>query len=182
MKKSFCRLMLLAVMLLAVCSEGFADVEINETNFPDVNFREYVKYNIDSNNDDVLDGAEIGITTSMDVSYKSISSLKGIEFLVKLTHLNCSHNKLSGLDVTQNTALKVLDCSSNQLVILYLDENWALEKIFCDNNRLKNLSLRRFSSSNETLRTLHCFNNRFHAVQLGNYFRALEELYCDFPV
>ena len=38
MKKCICRLMVLAVMLLAMCAGAFADVEINETNFPDEMF------------------------------------------------------------------------------------------------------------------------------------------------
>ena len=50
MKKYVCRLMLLAVMVLAMCAKAFADVEINEDNFPDANFRSYVSSHCDTNN------------------------------------------------------------------------------------------------------------------------------------
>ena len=57
MKKYICRLLVLAVMVLVVCVEAFADVEINEANFPDVAFRRYVRSQF--NNYNTLSDSEI---------------------------------------------------------------------------------------------------------------------------
>ena len=50
MNKYVCKLIVLAVMVLAMCAKAFADVEINEDNFPDANFRSYVSSHCDTNN------------------------------------------------------------------------------------------------------------------------------------
>ena len=56
---------------------AFADVTIDETNFPDENFRNYVlsaDVNIDKNQDGVLSDEEIAETTEINVRNKNISS------------------------------------------------------------------------------------------------------------
>lgn len=110
MKKCICRLMVLAVMLLAVCSEGFADVEINAANFPDANFRDYVSSNFDTDSNGTLSNAEIVSVTDIDVSYKAISSLSGIKFFSSLKKLNCIANPLGILDMSGCIALTELKC------------------------------------------------------------------------
>ena len=57
-----------------------ASVAINETNFPDANFRSFVRSNYDKDNDKVLSDDEISSVTRMDCDRKSIASFKGIEF------------------------------------------------------------------------------------------------------
>lgn len=98
MKKCICRLMVLAVMLLAMSAEGFADVEINEANslnnvsanyvyivinsnnFPDNIFRNYVSINFDTDKDGMLSEEEISAATNIYVNSAGISSIKGVEF------------------------------------------------------------------------------------------------------
>ena len=110
MKKSICRLMLSALMLLALSCSAFADVDINAVNFPDEIFRNYVSTNFDKNSDTTLSDTEIASVTDIDVSYKAISSLNGIEYFTALTSLSCHHNQLTTLDLSKNTALTDLDC------------------------------------------------------------------------
>ncbi len=71
------------------------DIAINETNFPDENFRRYVSEEIDANGNNVLSESEILSTTEMNISRKwsygdDIENLKGIEFFTELERLDCS--------------------------------------------------------------------------------------------
>lgn len=49
-----------------------ADVEINETNFPDENFREYVKQ-FDDDNNDTLNTSEASVVVTIDVQDSNIT-------------------------------------------------------------------------------------------------------------
>ena len=109
---------LLAVFLLAASAPAAADVTIDDTNFPDKAFRNYVKDNCDSDDNGILSGAEIAKVKYADVSDKSIQSLKGIEHFTALLRLECYRNQLTSLDVSRNTKLKSLDCANNQLTSL----------------------------------------------------------------
>ena len=83
--------------------------------------------------------ADLATITTLDVSgaYDSpgtLTSLRGIEHFKSLTALYCSHNQLTELDVTQNTALTYLDCLSNELTELDVSNCTALEVLFCHDN------------------------------------------------
>ena len=68
----------------ALAAEG--DVEINETNFPDDNFRTYVSENLDDG-DGTLSAEEIAEVTTISCSSKEISDLTGIAYFTALEHL-----------------------------------------------------------------------------------------------
>ena len=85
-------------------------VAINETTFPDENFRTYVKENFDTTADDILTVSELERVTMIDVSVKEISDLTGVEYFTALQRLFCSNNNLTKLDLSQNTALQRLIC------------------------------------------------------------------------
>ena len=55
-------------------------VEVNEENFPDEYFRNYVSERCDTDHDNNLSSEEINERTSFFFGYKVISSLKGIEY------------------------------------------------------------------------------------------------------
>ena len=86
----------------------FADVEINETNFPDPNFRAYLLAQ-DYGQDGVITEDEIAGITKMDVSSRYINSLEGIQYFTALIYLECYINELTSLDVSGCTALTGLD-------------------------------------------------------------------------
>ncbi|MDO5014912.1 MAG: InlB B-repeat-containing protein, partial [Clostridia bacterium] len=131
-------------------------VEINEINFPDANFRAYVESDIDRNNDGRLSTEERDRINIIIVSDKDISDLKGIEFFTKLEQLHCYNNKLTNIDISQNTALTILNCDNNQLTNLDVRQNTALTLLGCYNNQLTNLDV----SQNTALTVLECQNNQ----------------------
>ena len=101
-------------------SPAGAQVAINEANFPDANFRNYLlKQPFGA--DGVLTSDEIANELYMDVYEKGITNLKGIEHFTALLGIDCSHNQLTSLDVSKNTQLKELYCEGNQIRGVQMD-------------------------------------------------------------
>ena len=148
------------------------EVAIDATNFPDENFRNYLLQQ-SYGQDGVLTEEEISGVTSIHVSLKNISSLKGIEHFTALTYLDCYENQLTALDVSKNTALTWLSCNSNQLTALDVSKNTALTHLECSYNRLTALDV----SKNTALTWLECSNNQLTALDVSKN-TALERLFC----
>ena len=150
--------------------EGIA---INEENFPDANFRDYVKTNFDTTADDVLTESERERVKEMDVSWKEISDLTGISYFTQLTSLNCGVNDLTTLDVSKNTELTTLKCYTNMLTTLDVSNNTKLTDLNCSSNQLTTLNL----SSNTELTSLNCQSNYLIALDINNNTK-LTVLHC----
>lgn len=88
------------------------DIAIDETHFPDANFRNYL-LSQSYGKDGILTEEEIKAITYINASNKNISSLQGIEYFTELKTLYCAQNKLTSLDVSKNVLLRELDCSNN---------------------------------------------------------------------
>ena len=116
--------------LLSV-SCAWADVAINATNFPDKNFRNYL-LSQRFGKDGVLTDEEIDNITIIDVSYRNIQSLEGIESFKELRSLTCNNNRLMWLDVSKNTKLITLSCRRNRLSSLDVTKNAALKELMSD--------------------------------------------------
>ena len=197
MRKRLLSILLLCCMVLTLLpTAAFAagGVEIDETNFPDEKFREYVKTKFDKDNDDILSADEIAKAKEISVEGNPITSFKGIEYFTALTSLECSRTKLTSLDtshnkklgylrcnyipdlttlnVSQNTELKVLYCNDNALADLNLTNNSALETLECGDNELTTLDL----SKNTELKYFGCFNSKLSSLDL-THNTNLEELY-----
>ena len=169
MRKQF---LLTVLTLLGCCTAAWADVEINEANFPDKIFRNWV-LSQSYGQDGVLTDAEIAWITSIDVYGKYIQSLKGIEYFTALTQLHCESNRLTELDVSKNTALKYLYCYSNQLTALDVSGCTALIKLWCYDNQLTALDV----SNNTALERLGCSSNQLTALDVSQN-TTLEWLFC----
>ena len=172
---------------------AWADVTINETNFPDANFRNWL-LSQPYGSDGVLTDGEIAAIITIDVSSNSIADLTGIEHLTALKNLYCIGNQLTALDVSHNTALIFLACNNNQLTALDVSQNTALNKLYCYNNQLtaldvcQNTALKNLNcsdnqlteldvSQNTALETLDCSNNSLTELEVSQN-TALEALYC----
>ena len=171
---SFFLTLVLCLTLLptAVFAEGETDVSINETNFPDANFRTVVKA-YDTDKDGNLSRAEIEAVKEIKCYYKDIRSLTGIEYFTALQTLECYSNLLTSLDISGNTALKSLDCAKNQLAALDVSQNTALESLDCAKNQLATLDV----SRNTALKSLDCADNQLTALDISQN-TALESLIC----
>ena len=154
---------------IAVQSAGVA---IDNTNFPDANFRTFVK-NFDTNKDDSLSDTEIAAVEEIDCYDKGISNLKGIEYFTALRSLNCGYNQLTALDVSKNTTLTKLYCKNNQLTVLDVSKNTALTYLRCNRNQLTSLDV----SKNTALTKLYCSTNQLTSLDVSKN-TALTKLDC----
>lgn len=118
--------------LAKTAEEGIA---VDEINFPDENFRKYVK-KLDKDKDNRLSEEEIKKVTKINVAKTAIRSLKGIEYFTYLEYLNCTDNYLEELDLSRNTALTRLICYGNSLSFLNLEKNERLESVWCSGNTI----------------------------------------------
>ena len=155
---------------IAVQSAG---VTIDNTNFPDANFRTVVK-KFDTNQDSSLSDTEIAAVKKINCSNKGITNLKGIEYFTLLNILWCTDNQLTALDVSENTALTKLNCCFNKLTSLDVSKNTALTILECNANRLTALDV----SKNTALTELNCSVNKLTSLDVSKN-TALTELYCN---
>ena len=154
---------------IAVQSAGVA---IDNTNFPDANFRTVVE-NFDTNKDGSLSDTEIAAVEEIDCSRKGITNLKGIEYFTALRLLKCNRNQLTTLDVDKNTALEKLYCSNNKLTSLDVSKNISLTELECDYNQLTSLDV----SKNTALTHLDCQNNKLISLDVSKN-TALNKMWC----
>ena len=150
----------------ASAEESVEGIAIDATNFPDEIFRTYVQENFDTTADGILSESELRQATEINVSYKGISDLTGVEYFTALQALNCGANSLTTLDVRQNTALQTLWCSGNNLTVLDVRQNSSLRWLYCYNNNLTALDL----SQNTALTNLECDSNTYSIALTGGTF------------
>ena len=142
--------------------EPIMNVQIDESNFPDKNFRSYL-LSLAAGKDGVLSEVEIGRIEEVNVNEMNISSLKGIELFTDLETLKCSNNQLTSLDVSKNTNLKDLFCQYNNLTSLMIGDNEKLEYVWCYKNDLTSLDL----SKCINLKSFDCCNNKLSSVSIA---------------
>ena len=145
---------------------------INEDNFPDANFRNYIR-TYKAGNRDVLTVEQQKNVTTIKVEGWNISNLKGIEAFPNLKELNCGNNSIQKLDLRQNPELKTLICKKNQLTQLELSKNSQIDYLNCSWNQLKQLDV----SNLEDLVNLDCSNNDLEQLDVKKS-KWLGELNC----
>ena len=161
-------------------------VEINEENFPDEEFRKFVKKTYDINEDDVLDSEEIQNIFYLDLKNPRVKSLKGIEYFSNLFDFTCTNpssmlcevdfsknthlasisiesTKIEKLDLSHNTQLYSVNCSGNIIDTLILGENAELVWLNCESNKLAELDL----SKCPNLQNLYCAFNKLESLNLN---------------
>lgn len=114
----------------AVTQVGFVQL----IDIPDAAFKAYCIANFDTDKDGQISEKEVKLITTLDISSKGISSLKGIEKFVSLTSLNCQHNSLQSINMSGLKLLKSLNCADNQLQELDLRLSINLETLDCSSN------------------------------------------------
>ena len=137
-------LALTAMTLGAKAQSG--SVLINETNFPDATFRNFVA-TYDTDKDKNLSKAELNKVFEIDVAGKGITNLTGIEHFTNLTRLYCNDNSLSSLNISNNQYLEILNCSNNELTALDVSSNKYLYSLGCFGNHISGTAMDKLISS-----------------------------------
>ena len=157
----------------------FATFSLNaqNINIPDANFKKALVDNTAINTDgdgEISESEAVAFTGGINVYYKKISDLSGIEKIINITSLDCSQNQLKSLDLTKNTNITSLNCSYNQLTNLDLTNNTAITHLYCNNNQLTNLDL----TKNTNITYLNCYSNQLTNLDLTKN-TAITHLYCN---
>ena len=179
-------------------------VDINEENFPDANFRNWLlsqSYGTDA----VITDAEMATISKIVARACGIEDLTGIQYFSQLTELDvvnlpgmhpeenwnrissidmsgnprlrklyCNNNQVSSINVSSNYDLTILDCSDNPLTQIDVANNTALQNLICANNQLTELDV----TGNANLGILECSGNQLRELDLS-YNPLLNQLYCD---
>ena len=99
------------------------------------------------------------------ITFPSVYSLKGLEYLTSLEVLNCNYRaSLTELDLSHNPELKYLNCKKSNLVSLDISNNPKLETVDCSENQLKELDC----SQNPLLTELRCDHNELEQLNVNN--------------
>ena len=154
--------------MLYVTSIAWADVEINEKNFSDPNFRNWI-LSQPFGKDGVLSDKEIADITEMNVSNKNIHDLKGIEYFTALESLNLDKNQVKYIDVSKNKELVYLRVEWNQLTSLDVSKNEAMRYLMCGGNSLTELN----TSGCTALERIRCWHNQFNGATMDSLIRNL---------
>ena len=150
-------------------------IYIDEANFPDDDFRSFVKKNYDVNKDGRLNPYEIRGVTEMDLSDSGFKSLEGIQYFTELTSLYAKKLNLTELNVNGMTKLEYLDCSDNKLTSLDVSGCESLETLDCSYNQLTSLD----NSNCRNLEVLNCRSNQLTSLSIIASLK-LKKLYCDY--
>ena len=141
------------------------DVEINEKNFPDEAFRNYIAQGIDKNKNGFLSETEIADVNYINLSYMSdVESLKGLEYFTSMTVLNCGGTSIKELDIEPNEKLMGLYVFNNMnITTLNTSANANLEGIYCYNTAIDSLNI----SKNKKLTALNCSGTKLETLDVS---------------
>lgn len=183
-----------------VAQESNTDyVQLNETNFPDDVFREYLSSEFDEDGDTwvyVPDVKYISCEGEWEKEVDNcIKTVKGVEYFtylevlyvdyneiteidlsknVNLLSFDCYDNKLTELDISNNINLENLSCGRNEITDLNIEKNKNLKSLYCQDNKLTHIDV----SSATTLEFLGCNNNDITSLDLSSCKESLQILSC----
>ena len=112
------------------------DVKIDEKNFPDPVFRQYVKDVFDDGND-YLSLEERNKVWNIEIEYTDLADLTGIGFFPELEWLIVDNNKLKSLDLSKNSKISQMHCSNNQITTLDISKVTYYSTCFKNDNFFK---------------------------------------------
>ena len=155
----------------AAVPEGY--IAINEKNFPDENFRDYVAGEWDKNQDKYFSPSEIADAKWISCDNKEISNLKGIEFFTNIWLLECYYNNLTTIDLSNNKKLSYINCHHNKLEELDVSGLPLLKTFYCGHNALSSIDV----SKNEKLEDFDCQDNHLDTLDVSQN-KELVKLGC----
>ena len=132
-------------------------------NFPDEEFRRFLKECCDTNGDGKLD---VDIKNMTIPTGYAITSLEGIRFFEDLEKLDCHGIGLTTLNVSKNFKLEELNCSDNQLKDYLYILSYRLKKLNCSNNKLTSMNLGILHGLN--LEEVNCSNNNITNIVMDS--------------
>ncbi len=149
-------------------------IDIDDSNFPDDIFRQWVLENADTDDNGYLSASEACQIMDISVQNKGIESLEGIGYFSGIEVLFCYNNELTELDLSGLPKLIQVICIDNKLTKLVLPYQTEFGSLFCNENELTELDL----SGSPMLVELNCTDNKLTKLVLPNQPK-LTALMCD---
>ena len=168
-------LLTLAMVFTFLPFSAFAatgDLYINDANFADKNFQNYLKDNITGGRNYLTQKQWESVKEISFNTHYPVEQLNGIQYFPNLEKLEAGN--LRSVDLSRNTALKELNVAgSRNLTSLDLSHNPNLQRLNCSLTGLTSLDL----SHNPELEYLRCVYNKLTKLDLSNNTK-LTEVYC----
>ena len=155
-----------------------ADITINETTFPDAEFRAYIlgKYSnlgISKSEGDTLTEAELAQITDMDIP-ENVSDLTGVQYFTAIKQLRCPNTKITSLDMSGSQNLEWVSCNDTLLTSLNVSNCPNLKTVWCWDTPLTSLN----TGNCPNLKSLLCSGTKITSLDVsGN--ANLETLWCE---
>lgn len=122
---------------------------------------------IDLNNNQQKDaGEEVGFGYSI---YFTVNASRKFTIYGKVTTLDCNNNSLTKLEVSGNSALKILHCGSNKLTTLDLSGCVVLGEVHCWLNQLSSLNF----TANKDMYIVSCYENQLKSAAVTTMINSL---------
>ena len=102
-----------------------SDIHIDETTFPDQNFRTFVSESFDDDGNGYLSSVERNSVTQVSCFDMGITDLTGIDNFPNLCVLYCGGNQITTLDLSNCHSLYIVSCLENDISILNLSNTEA---------------------------------------------------------
>ena len=164
------KLLLFSLAVLLAALAAHADVTINATNFPDATFRSYLLSQYPSG---TITTAQLNARDTLNLSYKGISNMTGVQYFTQLKRLDLYSNNLTSIDVSANTKLIYLNLGYNKLTSINVTSNTVLQELYLQNNQLTTVSVNNHSSlrtlwvrGNTTLTGFYCWRDALTNVDV----------------
>lgn len=195
-KTSFNFLLLFSFVIITSCSKSGNETlvennvapEIKHLNYPIGNgpfvyfednvFKDLLlnNFSINSNHDNEITIVEALVyNANIDVSFKHIKSLVGVEKFENLVALNCANNDILHVDFSKNINLEYLDCSVNPFIEIDLTLNSKLKQLQISNTNITDLDLskntnlgRVVGQCNHLLKSINVKND--HNTDIGIFY------------
>lgn len=166
----------------------------NVVYIPDNNFKAYLLGEFDDNGDGEisLDEAETITDINISATLLQVKSMAGIEYFTNLEKLDCSYNRVTTLDLANNSKLTsvnvsnnkltslalpasavTVDASKNQLTTLDVSVAAGLTSLNVADNKLASLNV----GQNKQLKSLGCNNNELASLDVTKLL-SLTALSC----
>lgn len=167
------KIVLILTTVLLTSLAALADVAINSTNFPDANFRNFLKSKYMLS---VITTAQLNACTELDLNSLDIADLTGIQYFTQLTKLNCFNNEITSVDLRANTKLQELNLGYNKLTSIDLSANTQLQVLYLHHNQFNStLSVANHSQlgtlwvhNNSSLIAVDCSNSNLTNFNVSN--------------
>lgn len=147
-------------------------VSVDAAHFPDKAFRSATA-SYDKNSDGKLSKNEADSVKEMNVTYKGIKSLQGIEYFSQLQILDCSGNPFTSLNVSQNKKLQKLTFNGSGVKTVSIDGLKELKGIYFIEGEVSKVNLTNLPN----LEVLTCARNKISSLNLKN-LPKLNHLSC----